>query len=122
VFPNRLTRTAQPLATQPPTHFQTQLNTNEHELFTYPRYEPLRSFTSFESLHRLLTSRTFHTRIKIAHKKTQKNTRRSNRVKLSQTKISIADRSPCDCAGKKTAFHGSHFPAFLVPQNAIPKP
>ena len=41
-----LTRITQPLARQWSTSFRTRLNTNEHDLFTHPRYDAFRSLAS----------------------------------------------------------------------------
>jgi hypothetical protein len=73
----RITRfksAAQPIAAQPPTQFPTPLNTIEHDLFTYPPYDPLRSFASLRSLRSFLSHRVFQTKLKHEHNKTQKNT------------------------------------------------
>ena len=52
------------------------LNTNEHDLFTYPRYAALRSFTSLWSLRNILGDKIIQTVLKNEHEKTQKNTHR----------------------------------------------
>jgi hypothetical protein len=65
---------AQPFTYQPSTQFRAPLNTNEHDLFTHPLYELLRSFMSLWSLRSFRGHRIFQTNLKNEHKKTRENT------------------------------------------------
>jgi hypothetical protein len=47
---------------------QVSLDTIEHELFTYPHYDPLESFASLGSLRKPLSRRAFQTNLKSEHK------------------------------------------------------